>query len=54
MGYELGVILFLSYRKECEKFNMAPNVSTTWQLAEKLINEDLVLWTVMKEYSEGI
>ncbi|XP_063374788.1 cytoplasmic dynein 2 heavy chain 1 isoform X3 [Cydia amplana] len=38
--------------KECEKFNMAPTVSGSWEQAEKLITEDMNLWTVMKEYNE--
>ncbi|XP_061706791.1 cytoplasmic dynein 2 heavy chain 1 [Cydia pomonella] len=38
--------------KECEKFNMAPTVSGSWEQAEKLITEDINLWAVMKEYNE--
>nr|XP_026491807.1 cytoplasmic dynein 2 heavy chain 1-like [Vanessa tameamea] len=37
---------------ECDKFNMKLEISDTWREAERLMNDLLSLWTVLKEYDD--
>lgn len=46
-------MIVLYFRAECEKFNMKLEISDTWKEAEKVKDDLISNWTILKDYNDG-